>query len=98
MEESLPFLLGAIAPAIVEMIRQAVRWVQQVRGRQSTEERAFYAAIEEMDEAAISRFLERNIGGLSFETYAADATVRQRVDAYINRLSTALEQPRPPAG
>lgn len=93
MEDSFPFLIGAIAPVLFEAIRQVGRWVQQWRGRRQTEEQAFYAAMETLDFKTIGRFLDRNIGALDFETYSADPTVRRRVDTYLVRIARFLEQP-----
>lgn len=91
MEDSLPFLLGAILPVVVEAFRQVGRWLQQWRSRRETEEAAFHAAMESQDLAAVGRFLDRKIGAVDFETYAADETVRRRVDAYVGRIARALE-------
>jgi hypothetical protein len=91
MEESLPFFLGAIVPVVVEAVRQIARWTQQSKSRRETEERAFYEAMESLDLKAIGHFLDRNIGDLDFETYAADPTVRRRVDTYIRRIAQATE-------
>ena len=93
MEDSLPFFLGAVVPVIVEAFRQVARWRQQARGRQETEERAFEEALQSGDLKALGRFLDHNIGDLDFETYAADATVRRRVDAYLLRIAEDPGEP-----
>lgn len=93
MEDSLPFFLGAIVPVIVEAFRQIARWSQQAKGREETQERVFYEAMESLDLKTIGRFLDRNIGDLDFETYAADATVRRRVDTYLLRIAQGMREP-----
>ncbi|MDQ4125504.1 MAG: hypothetical protein M3134_07895 [Actinomycetota bacterium] len=76
--------LGAVG---AEVSTRVLSTVTARRALRNTSEDRFGAVIEQADRAKLARYLHDELGSVPVSTYAANADVRRRVDAVLDRLT-----------